>query len=49
MKFDGPFIFLFLSHPKTMNYEGLLNFLHVSNSKTNEFKWSSPLFASIKF
>jgi hypothetical protein len=34
MKFDGLFIFLFLSHPKTMNYEGFLNFLPLSDSKT---------------
>jgi hypothetical protein len=32
MKFDGLFIFMLLSHPKTMNYKGLLNLL-LSNSK----------------
>jgi len=34
MKFDGLFIFLLLSHPKTMNYESILNFPPLSNSKT---------------
>jgi hypothetical protein len=34
MKFDGLFIFLLLSHSKTMDYEGLLSFMPLSNFKT---------------
>jgi hypothetical protein len=45
MKFDGLFIFLLLSHPKTI-YESLINFMFLSNSETlnlDQFSYVLPM------